>query len=609
MLTVALALALAQYPSHWLQRQPNLPQGPAYAFFEAFPASGAGTFGACSTTPPTGAKGETLTFTRASVAECYSNDGQTLTQMSANQPRVSSGRIDSTWMGIWNEVASQNDVPYARDLSQASWVKTSMTCAKTATGMRGDANGASTCTASGANGTVIYSLVVAASARVGGFHVKRLVGTGAVEVTRDNGATWTPITSSVSSSRWRRVVPWETPGCAGGDCIVVPSFASTAANPTIGIRLATSGDAVAVDFAQDEAGTKATTPIATAGAAVPRSAESGYFTVPSFTARSMRVGVQPNGQLASFGTPMQAWADANNSLLLWAENGGSAQVALKCTNQRGGVNNDATGFLYLPVNASTFVPASCEVVDSTSITWTQRGVPSVTVTATTAPPGVTRIYLGNNTFGAAYDTNGVVRGACADPVNGRCAFTSFESDGALVALGDSITLGSAQIPTRWVYNLGQSLNRPIYNLGLTGASVAQCLSDYRNYVRGKGYSGITVLCGVNSLIAGDSATSIMTTLTTLLDEARADGLTVKVGTILPWSNYASWTAGKQTETLALNASILSYCTTNSLSCVDFYNSAIRTGTALGAGYDSGDGIHPNAAGGALMATLWAAAFP
>ena len=41
-----------------------------YAFFEAFPASGAGTSGACSTTAPTGARGETLTFTRASSATC-----------------------------------------------------------------------------------------------------------------------------------------------------------------------------------------------------------------------------------------------------------------------------------------------------------------------------------------------------------------------------------------------------------------------------------------------------------------------------------------------------------------------------------------------------------
>ena len=42
----------------------------SFAFFEAFPASGAGTSGACSTTAPTGAKGEALTFSRGSTATC-----------------------------------------------------------------------------------------------------------------------------------------------------------------------------------------------------------------------------------------------------------------------------------------------------------------------------------------------------------------------------------------------------------------------------------------------------------------------------------------------------------------------------------------------------------
>lgn len=57
---LVIALALAQTPQHRLFRQPNLPTGAAFAAFEAFPLSGAGTFGACSTTPPTGARGEVL---------------------------------------------------------------------------------------------------------------------------------------------------------------------------------------------------------------------------------------------------------------------------------------------------------------------------------------------------------------------------------------------------------------------------------------------------------------------------------------------------------------------------------------------------------------------
>lgn len=77
------------------------PNKASLAFFEAFPANGRGTFGPCSTTPPTGAKGEVLTFTRATNATCTrtvtgarSTTGIAngdLVVLSSNQPRVSYG--------------------------------------------------------------------------------------------------------------------------------------------------------------------------------------------------------------------------------------------------------------------------------------------------------------------------------------------------------------------------------------------------------------------------------------------------------------------------------------------------------------------------------------
>ncbi|MDP2270912.1 MAG: hypothetical protein Q8K32_09290 [Archangium sp.] len=66
-----LALVLAQAIGN--------PQGPifsqpstlsSFAFFEAFPASGAGTTTACSTTPPTGARGEVLTYAGVGPKTC-----------------------------------------------------------------------------------------------------------------------------------------------------------------------------------------------------------------------------------------------------------------------------------------------------------------------------------------------------------------------------------------------------------------------------------------------------------------------------------------------------------------------------------------------------------
>lgn len=87
---------------------------------------------------------------------------------------------------------------------------------------------------------------------------------------------------------------------------------------------------------------------------------------------------------------------------------------------------------------------------------------------------------------------------------------------------------------------------------------------------------------------------------------------LKLGTITPWAAYASSSAPKQVQTTALNALILDYCDTYpaQVQCVDFAASALNDGSGNLAGtYDSGDHIHPNTAGGALMATLWAAVFP
>ena len=194
------------------------------AQFEAFPASGAGTSGACSTTAPTGSRGESLTFTRATVAECYSNDGQTLTQMAINKARVSSGD-GTSWLGLWEEGASQNDLLWVRDLSNAAWTKTNMTCAKTATGMRADANSASTCTATAANATVCQTLTLAAAQRATSWHIKRRTGTDAVTLARDGATYSSDIASQLSASLWKRAVPWDTPGCAGGNCTSARSTA------------------------------------------------------------------------------------------------------------------------------------------------------------------------------------------------------------------------------------------------------------------------------------------------------------------------------------------------------------------------------------------------
>lgn len=95
------------------------------AFFEFAPASGAGMGTACACTTPTGAKGETLTFTRAGDATCSKQglattgiaDGD-LVVCTGNQPRVeSSGGA----LGLRVEGARTNVLPRFIEYTNAVW--------------------------------------------------------------------------------------------------------------------------------------------------------------------------------------------------------------------------------------------------------------------------------------------------------------------------------------------------------------------------------------------------------------------------------------------------------------------------------------------------------
>ena len=67
----------------------------------------------------------------------------------------------------------------SRDLAGRSWTEASMTCTKTATGMRNDANGASTCNGLGRQRHRCFkSITHGAATQNTSFHIKRRTGTG-----------------------------------------------------------------------------------------------------------------------------------------------------------------------------------------------------------------------------------------------------------------------------------------------------------------------------------------------------------------------------------------------------------------------------------------------
>jgi hypothetical protein len=152
------------------------------------------------------------------------------------------------------EAAATNLALHSRDLTNAVWSGTTVTTAKNAVGADGVASGATRITATAASGTVLQALSHASQSRVFSAYIRRVTGTGAIQLTTNGGTNWDTVTITNNYTQ-------------------VASVARTVASGTIGIRLAVSGDVIEVDFTQGEVGPVATSPIATTIATATRNAD------------------------------------------------------------------------------------------------------------------------------------------------------------------------------------------------------------------------------------------------------------------------------------------------------------------------------------------------
>lgn len=204
--------------------------------------------------------GQAATFSRTSIKTAFDANGILRTvphSLPAFQWSTDPVSGLST-PGVLLEDTRTNVALWNRDLSNAAWTKTNTTAVKTQTGIDGVASSASLLTATAANGTCLQAIVLASSARYQSAYVKRVTGSGVVNMTTDNGATWTAVTVT---SAWTRVT--------------IPT--QTLVNPTVGFRIVTNADAIAIDYVQNENGVLQTSPIATTTLAVARSADALSF--------------------------------------------------------------------------------------------------------------------------------------------------------------------------------------------------------------------------------------------------------------------------------------------------------------------------------------------
>ena len=243
---------------------------------------------------------------------------------------------ESSLIGAWlNPNSTTNNLLYCRDLTNAAWVKTNVTPTLNQTGIDGKANASSLLTATATDGTVLQTITAAAAAACSGFYVKRSAGTGSIYFTRDGGANWTDITSSINST----------------DFTLVKIENTSVLNPQIGFKIATSGDAIIVDAGINHLGTQISeTPILTTSAAVTVNAD--VLTAPttsnfSDTAGTILATVTRDGWTAGNGS-----AVGSSTRGLYASSANSGAQCLDGTNTVNGPSGTPSGTMRIGIRWS-----------------------------------------------------------------------------------------------------------------------------------------------------------------------------------------------------------------------------------------------------------------
>lgn len=204
-----------------------------------------------------------VAFTRATTANFFGANGL-LQSAASGAPRFDYNPTALTPLGMLMEDGRTNICLRSSAWTNASWVRTTMSAtASSQTGPDGTLS-YGLLTASGANATCLQTITVT-NATLYQFSVrlKRSVGTGSIQLTMDNGSTWTTV--AVTSTLTRFTI----------------SATSTSTTMVVGIRIVTNTDAVIAGGAQLEVGGYPTSELLTAGTSTARNIDQAAIALPA----------------------------------------------------------------------------------------------------------------------------------------------------------------------------------------------------------------------------------------------------------------------------------------------------------------------------------------
>lgn len=404
----------------------------SFAFFEFAPANGAGMGAACACTNPTGAKGETLTFSRSTSGACMKGPVASgiasgdLVTCTSGQPRVMRGGDGTQPLGLLVEPPRTNRIIQSDAFDNAAWAVVgsgATTPVVTANFAAGPSNATTAervqfgaCPTLGAVSFILQTDLGSSGANAGSVYCR---GTSASQTINfcvfDDGANEGVCTQvTCPSTSWSRFEKTESVSSTTGGLVIGCN------NGGNYIGNANTGAAdVLLAGAQYEAGTYATSYIATTTAAVTRSQDFAVFNsvASANTTVSFAASVVLDTAIANWGFDQDhAFMDLGTAGPTYSLLMDARAVTSQFTFYNPSAITTAIGYTMAgqpTVNraSATFDGGTCTVTDPS---------PSTGTNACSTLAATTLVELGAYSAGSATGLGGVISQVCVDPNPTRC---------------------------------------------------------------------------------------------------------------------------------------------------------------------------------------------